>query len=44
MNLGFGDSEKPLLVSVRSGAAISMRGMMDTGPQFGNRRRRRSRT
>ncbi|MGA3112265.1 MAG: PEP/pyruvate-binding domain-containing protein, partial [Candidatus Bathyarchaeia archaeon] len=30
MNLGFGDSEKPLLVSVRSGAAISMPGMMDT--------------
>lgn len=30
MNLGFGDPEKPLLVSVRSGAAISMPGMMDT--------------
>jgi len=30
MNLGFGDSEKPLLVSIRSGAAISMPGMMDT--------------
>ena len=30
MNLGFGDAEKPLLVSVRSGAAISMPGMMDT--------------
>ncbi len=30
MNLGFGDTEKPLLVSVRSGAAISMPGMMDT--------------
>ena len=29
-NLGFGDSEKPLLVSVRSGAACSMPGMMDT--------------
>ncbi|MEJ5229582.1 MAG: pyruvate, phosphate dikinase [Pseudothermotoga sp.] len=27
---GFGDPEKPLLVSVRSGAAISMPGMMDT--------------
>jgi pyruvate,orthophosphate dikinase len=27
---GFGDSEKPLLVSVRSGGAISMPGMMDT--------------
>ncbi len=30
MGLGFGDVEKPLLVSVRSGAAISMPGMMDT--------------
>ena len=30
MGLGFGDAEKPLLVSVRSGAAISMPGMMDT--------------
>ena len=30
MNLGFGSPEKPLLVSVRSGAAISMPGMMDT--------------
>src|SRR5436305_14482160 len=28
--LRFGDSEKPLLVSVRSGAAVSMPGMMDT--------------
>ncbi|MBW2028414.1 MAG: pyruvate, phosphate dikinase [Deltaproteobacteria bacterium] len=27
---GFGDPENPLLVSVRSGAAISMPGMMDT--------------
>ena len=27
---GFGDSENPLLVSVRSGAAMSMPGMMDT--------------
>ncbi len=27
---GFGSSERPLLVSVRSGAAISMPGMMDT--------------
>ncbi len=26
----FGDPEKPLLVSVRSGAAVSMPGMMDT--------------
>jgi pyruvate,orthophosphate dikinase len=30
MNLCFGDPVKPLLVSVRSGAAISMPGMMDT--------------
>ena len=27
---GFGDIEKPLLVSVRSGSALSMPGMMDT--------------
>src|SRR5262245_32482440 len=27
---GFGDAHNPLLVSVRSGAAISMPGMMDT--------------
>ncbi len=27
---GFGDPDKPLLVSVRSGAAMSMPGMMDT--------------
>ncbi len=27
---GFGDPERPLLVSVRSGAALSMPGMMDT--------------
>ena len=27
---GFGDVEKPLLVSVRSGSAMSMPGMMDT--------------
>src|SRR6201985_3223740 len=27
---GFGDPEKPLLVSVRSGARVSMPGMMDT--------------
>jgi pyruvate,orthophosphate dikinase len=27
---GFGDKEKPLLVSVRSGARVSMPGMMDT--------------
>ena len=30
MGSGFGDPENPLLVSVRSGAAISMPGMMDT--------------
>lgn len=30
MNTGFGDSEHPLLISVRSGAAVSMPGMMDT--------------
>ena len=30
MNMQFGNAEKPLLVSVRSGAAISMPGMMDT--------------
>ncbi|HBH13369.1 MAG TPA: pyruvate, phosphate dikinase, partial [Clostridiales bacterium] len=29
MGKRFGDSENPLLVSVRSGAAISMPGMMD---------------
>ncbi|MFW6086977.1 MAG: PEP/pyruvate-binding domain-containing protein, partial [Myxococcota bacterium] len=30
MGRGFGDEREPLLVSVRSGAAISMPGMMDT--------------
>lgn len=30
MGRKFGDHERPLLVSVRSGAAISMPGMMDT--------------
>ena len=30
MGAGFGDSDNPLLVSVRSGAAVSMPGMMDT--------------
>jgi len=30
MDQGFGDPEDPLLVSVRSGAAVSMPGMMDT--------------
>ncbi|MBI5197196.1 MAG: pyruvate, phosphate dikinase, partial [Nitrospirae bacterium] len=30
MGAGFGDSRNPLLVSVRSGAKVSMPGMMDT--------------
>jgi pyruvate,orthophosphate dikinase len=30
MGLRFGDAAAPLLVSVRSGAAVSMPGMMDT--------------
>jgi pyruvate,orthophosphate dikinase len=30
VGLGFGDNTKPLLVSVRSGARVSMPGMMDT--------------
>ena len=30
MGAGFGDKKNPLLVSVRSGAAVSMPGMMDT--------------
>ena len=30
MNAKFGDAQRPLLVSVRSGAAVSMPGMMDT--------------
>jgi pyruvate,orthophosphate dikinase len=30
LGLRFGDSERPLLVSVRSGAAVSLPGMMDT--------------
>jgi pyruvate,orthophosphate dikinase len=30
VGLGFGDAKKPLLVSVRSGARVSMPGMMDT--------------
>ncbi len=30
MDAGFGDPEKPLLLSVRSGARVSMPGMMDT--------------
>ena len=30
MESGFGDAKNPLLVSVRSGAAVSMPGMMDT--------------
>src|SRR5437667_6433196 len=32
---GFGDAKNPLLVSVRSGAAFSMPGMMDTVFEFG---------
>ena len=32
---GFGDPENPLLVSVRSGSALSMPGMMDTITQPG---------
>ncbi|NQZ14567.1 MAG: pyruvate, phosphate dikinase [Alphaproteobacteria bacterium] len=30
MGMGFGDADNPLLVSVRSGARVSMPGMMDT--------------
>ena len=30
INLGFGDKKKPLLLSVRSGARVSMPGMMET--------------
>ena len=30
MNMGFGSKENPLLMSVRSGARVSMPGMMDT--------------
>lgn len=30
MEMGFGDTEKPLLLAVRSGARVSMPGMMDT--------------
>lgn len=30
MGMNFGDKENPLLISVRSGAAVSMPGMMDT--------------
>ncbi len=30
LGLGFGDADRPLLVSIRSGAAISMPGMMDS--------------
>lgn len=30
----FGDKANPLLLSVRSGAAVSMPGMMDTGMAF----------
>lgn len=34
MGTRFGDASNPLLLSVRSGAAISMPGMMDTGAQL----------
>ena len=34
-----GDAEDPLLVSVRSGARVSMPGMMDTRPEPGAERR-----
>jgi pyruvate,orthophosphate dikinase len=37
---GFGDPHNPLLVSVRSGAAVSMPGMMDTILNLGLTRRR----
>ena len=43
-NRGFGKGPKPLLVSVRSGAPVSMPGMMDTVLNLGlNEERRRSR-
>ena len=32
-NLGFGAARRPLLVSVRSGAAVSMPGMLETVPE-----------
>src|SRR5437762_11493174 len=32
---GFGDAKNPLLVSVRSGAAVSMPGMLETIPNLG---------
>ena len=32
-NLGFGAARRPLLVSVRSGGAVSMPGMLGTGPE-----------
>ena len=34
MGTRFGDATNPLLLSVRSGAAISMPGMMDTGTSY----------
>ena len=40
MGMGFGDPDKPLLVSVRSGARASMPGMMDTVLNVGLTRRR----
>ncbi len=39
----FGHGPRPLLVSVRSGAAVSMPGMMDTLLDLGIQRRRRKR-
>ena len=41
-NRTFGGSRRPLLLSVRSGAAVSMPGMLDTDPQHRSRRRHRS--
>ena len=38
---GFGNAENPLIVSVRSGAALSMPGMMDTVLNLGTQRRDR---
>ncbi len=38
MGRKFGDPENPLLVSVRSGAALSMPGMMDTDPESRSQR------
>ncbi|MCA9608814.1 MAG: pyruvate, phosphate dikinase, partial [Myxococcales bacterium] len=38
LDAGFGDPKRPLLVSVRSGAAVSMPGMMDTVLNLGMNR------